>query len=56
MEIIEEKPYDDFDREFRIAKPTTKSETHIDTKYVGDKKITTTTTKIESGGPGEKKL
>ena len=56
MEIIEEKPYDDFDREFRIAKPTTKSETHTDTKYVGDKKITTTTTKTESGGPGEKKV
>ena len=56
MEIIEEKPYDDFDREFKIAKPTTKSETHTDTKYVGDKKITTTTTKTESGGPREKKV
>ena len=62
-----------FDREFKIESPkrkrqniqvekysnipTSKSESHTDTKYVGDKKITTTTTtKTETGGDGQKKV
>ena len=65
MEVIEEeKPYEAYDREFRIepkrnyiAKPTSNTNSKTETKYVGDKKITTTTTtKTETGGGGEKKV
>ena len=38
------KPYDDFDREFKIAKPTTKSETHTFNVSQDKKTITITCT------------